>query len=352
MGEYVSSLVRNISRSQDVTWSLYSNRPDLPFHRPPEGKIERVVLRDVPGHRFQLWEQVVLPAGAALNRIDVLHCTATTLPLWQPVPTVVTIHDTIPWNTGEDMSPGFYPDRLLPKAYARCKAIITISHHSKNDIVRLWPNLAGKIRVIHHGVQAEFLDCAPAPVHDNLRGAGIGKPYLLYLGGTTPRKRLAWTLDLFRSLGRTDIDLVVCGVAEADHAIYREMLDPALRPHVIFLPFVQATDMPSLYQNAIAVLYPTLYEGFGFPALNAQAVGTPIVLSAVSSLLELLGPTSIALPPADAAAWHDACQALIDRRIASCMPDNASRDWARQFDWTNAARAHWEVYQQAAGRRG
>jgi alpha-1,3-rhamnosyl/mannosyltransferase len=348
MGEYVTALMRCISPSRDVRWSLYGNRPDLPFHRPPGEQIERVVLRDTPGNRFKTWEQAVLPAQAARHRTDVLHCTATTLPLWQPVPTVVTIHDTIPWHSDEDMKPGFYRDWLLPRAYARCEAIITISQHSRNDILRLWPALAGKVRVIHHGVNPEFLACAPAPVADTLRDCGVARPYLLYLGGVTPRKRLLWTLELFHAIGRTDVDLVVCGVAADAHAAYRDRLDPALRRRVIFMPFVAPGDMPLLYQNAIAVLYPTLYEGFGFPAIHAQAVGTPIVLSAVSSLLELAGPGSIALPPDAEAAWVEACRTLIGQRIGSPAPDPAARTWARRFDWSVSARAHWEVYQQAA----
>lgn len=348
MGEYVSALVASMSRSRDVRWSLYGNRPDLPFHPPPDAGIERVVLRDIPGSRFQVWEQADFPVQAAFSRLDVLHCTATTLPLWQPVPTVVTIHDTIPWNTDEGMAPGFYRDWLLPKAYARCQAIITISHHSKNDILRLWPRLAGKITVIPHGVQAEFLDCEPAPISNALRGFGICRPYLLYLGGVTPRKRLSWALDLYQALGQTEADLVVCGVATADHAIYRDSVGPAAQSRVVFLPYVAAQDMPLLYQNALAVLYPTLYEGFGFPALNAQAVGTPVLLSAASSLLELVGPTSIALPPDDNAAWVGACRAVLDRRLRSSAPEGSARHWARQFDWARAAEATWAVYQRAA----
>jgi glycosyltransferase involved in cell wall biosynthesis len=349
MGEYLTALIRFIGESEDVAWYLYGNRPDLPFHR-PEGNIARISLRDVPGNRYNVWEQAVLPAEALFNRVDVLHCTSTTLPWWQPVPTVVTVHDTIPWNTGETMPPGFYRDQLLPSAYAKCRTIITDSEHSRRDIIQLWPVLADKIKVIHLGVSDDFLDSPHAAPTDGLRDFGIGKPYFLYLGGAAPRKRLAWTFDLFHALDCQDIDLVVCGVGAADHMPFRDTLDPALRDRVVFLPFVPACDMPMLYQNAIAILYPTLYEGFGLPAVNAQAAGTPIVLSAVSSLLELVGPTSYALPPEDTDAWLTTCRSLIDARKGSATPDPASRRWARRFDWRNTAAATWEVYRDAALR--
>jgi alpha-1,3-rhamnosyl/mannosyltransferase len=353
MGEYLSPVLTHISAARDVAWLLFGNRPDLPFHRPPGAATAKVVLRDIPGARFHVWEQVALPAEALARGARVLHCTATTLPLWQPVPTVVTIHDTIPWDTGEFVPPGFYRDRLLPLALRRCAKIITISEHSRRDIARLWPDLAAKVRVIRHGLDERFAAATLAPPRPALRAIGIGRPYLLYFGGPAARKRLDWTLELFRALERTDIDLIVCGVPEGVRDSFRRHVAPEQRDHVVFAPFLAAEDMPSLYQNALAVLYPTLYEGFGFPALNAQAVGTPVLFSDVSSLRELVGPTSIVLAPEDTRVWLEACRTIVGRRIVEMAPDAASRQWAAQFSWEKSADAHWEVYREAAmrGRR-
>src|ERR1051326_214205 len=110
MGEYLLPLATHMSAEYDIDWAFYGNRPDLPFYR-PVGVSPLVRLHDVPGDRVHLWEQVAMPAQCLKDRVDVLHCVATTLPLWQPVPTVVTIHDTIPWDTGEFIPPGPYRDR-------------------------------------------------------------------------------------------------------------------------------------------------------------------------------------------------------------------------------------------------
>lgn len=351
MGEYLNSLISETSLRHDARWYCYGPRPDLPFHRPADGTIARVALTDIPGNRFHVWEQMYLPFSAWRDRVDVLHCASTTLPLWQPVPTVVTIHDTIQWNTGEDLVPGLYRDRLLPAAFARCQAIITISHHSRRDILRHWPRLEDRIHVIHHGVGPAYLDGAAGPVPDIARAAGIDRPYVMYVGGDAPRKRLDWTIELFSALGRDDIALMVVGLAETAHAAFRAALPEPLRGRVHALPFAPEAAMPALYGNALAVIYPTLYEGFGFPALKAQAMGTPILLSAVSSLLELVGPTSIALPPDDRAAWLDSLAAVVDRRLAQPAADEASRAWARQFDLGRTAEAHWRVYEQASGQQ-
>ncbi len=350
MGEYLAPLATYMTAAGEIDWVFYGNRPDLPFHQPAGIGTPKISLRDVPGERFQLWEQVALPSQALLDRVQVLHCVATTLPLWQPVPTVVTIHDTIPWDTGEFVPEGIYRDRVLPAAFRRCAKIITISEHSKMDILRFWPDLESKVRVIRHGLNDQFLRFGATALAPGLREVGIKEPYLLYFGGTAERKRLDWTLALYAALGRTDIGLVVCGVPEAAHDRYRQTVAPELRAHVVFAPFLAAGDMPSLYQNALAGLYPTLYEGFGVPPLNAQAAGTPVIFSDVSSLRELVGPTSVALAPEDTAAWLAACRAVIDRRLEAHRPDAASQRWAAQFDWRNSAAAHWEVYREAAAR--
>ena len=350
IGEYLSPLATAMRATGDISWSFYGHRPDLPFHMPAGPGPAATVLRDIKGYRFHTWEQAFLPWAARRDGVRVLHCTSNDLPLWQPVPTVVTIHDTIPWDTGESLNAGFYRDKLLPAALRRCKQVITISEHSRGDILRLWPDLEPKLRVIRHGLNERYLRGLPGPLPPSLRAQGIGDlPYLVYFGGTAPRKRLGWTLELFHALGRADIGLVVCGVPEAAHDGFRQTLPPETRPRVLFAPFLAADDMPALYRNALAVLYPTLYEGFGVPPLNAQAVGTPVVFSNVSSLKEMIGPTSAALEPDDRAAWLATCRDIVDRRLAGMDPDEASRVWAARFDWRNSAAAHWEVYREAAG---
>jgi glycosyltransferase involved in cell wall biosynthesis len=126
-----------------------------------------------------------------------------------------------------------------------------------------------------------------------------------------------------------------------------------MREHVLFLPFVEEQDMPALYRGAVAVLYPTEYEGFGFPALEAQAVGTPVLFSPVGSLAELAGPGAELLPPFDLQAWTATVRRLLAGRSVSSVPNMQARAWARGFSWSECARRHLEVYEQAAvrGRR-
>ena len=350
MGNYLNGVIDRLGRDRDLDWEFFSNRPDLPFHDPLHGQAKRHDI-DFPGHRFQAWEQAVLPAQALLHRIDVLHCPQNSAPLWQPVPTVITIHDTMIWDRDEAMGTGPYRDVILPRAFARAAAIVTISEQSKRDIVARWPALAAKLHVIPHGVEPEFLSVTPAPLGADLAGAGIREPYLLYCGGLLERKRLGWALDIFAALAEPALQLVVCGVPQEQHDAARSKIDPALRDRVCFAPYIATSAMPRLYQNAAAVLYPTLYEGFGFPALEAQASGTPVLMSPLGSLAELAGPGAIMLDADDREAWIAAARKAVITRRDGAQPHAASRAWARGFTWEASATAHLAIYTEAAGRR-
>jgi alpha-1,3-rhamnosyl/mannosyltransferase len=106
--------------------------------------------------------------------------------------------------------------------------------------------------------------------------------------------------------------------------------------------------MPPLYYHANAVLYPTLYEGFGFPALEAQAVGTPVLFSALGSLAELQGPDAIVLSPKDFDAWLGTCRRLLRERNEPSLPSPRARAWASGFSWDVSAKRHLDVYRRAA----
>ena len=351
MGNYLCGMIGALAGDSSLAWQFFSDRPDLPFHSPlPAQHLAALAAFDCPGFRFHTWEQAVLPFEAQRRRIDVLHCAGNSAPLWQPVPMVITIHDTMIWDRNEAIVAGFYRDTLLPRAFARAAAIITISEQSKRDILRLWPALAPTLHVIPHGVDPGFLAAQPVPLDDVLQKAGIRAPYLLYCGGAMPRKRLAWATEIFAALDNPSLQLVVLGVPEAAHAATRETLAPELRARVCFAPFLSQALMPRLYQNAAALLYPTLYEGFGFPALEAQAVGTPVLMSALGSLAELVGPGAVVLEPEDRAGWIAAAHHAVEARRNGASPNDMARRWARRFTWEASAAAHLALYRRAAGR--
>ncbi|HWI18399.1 MAG TPA: glycosyltransferase, partial [Vicinamibacterales bacterium] len=134
MGKSIYEFMQRTASSGAIEWHLLSNRPDLPMHVPSDAC--RVSVFETRGYRFNTWEQYSLPAAASKLGADVLHAPATTAPWWQPVPTVVTVHDAIPWQGNDPAWPaGFHRDRLLPAAYHKAGAVITVSNTSRRDIL-------------------------------------------------------------------------------------------------------------------------------------------------------------------------------------------------------------------------
>lgn len=349
MGKCLWHLVSQ-TPSASFRLTLLADRPDLPFHSPPTDalQVEQFELR---GYRFRSWEQLALPARARRVHGDLLHCPAGSLPWWQPVPTVVTLHDAMPWMLDEPGWPaGFYRDSLTPAALRRSAAIITVSDSSRRDIISLWPKLAEKIHVIPNGVGEEYLavnaGCDPAIP----RRYGLQNPYVLYFGGSIPRKRLDWALKVFELLP-DDVTLGVCGIEQGAQPSFAAMVSEKAKRRLMFLPFVPEADLPSLYRHAGAVIYPTSYEGFGLPALEAQAVGTPVVFSSVNGLAELIGPGALVVPLEDARAWRDAITSAVDKRRNNDVPDEAARTWARQFSWQCYVARTLAVWQQVLTKR-
>src|SRR5262249_14467897 len=141
------------ARHLGVEWHLLADRPDLPLHLPKE--LDAAVdLFECRGYRFRTWEQLALPRRASRLHSTLLHCPASPLPWWQPIPTVLTLHDVIPWRGDEPGWPrGWYVDWLLPRAFHRSAAVITPSESSRRDILRLWPRLADRLFVVPLGVE-------------------------------------------------------------------------------------------------------------------------------------------------------------------------------------------------------
>lgn len=350
MGRYVFELLSQMTAIEDPQYRLYADRPDLPFHLPTSMVRASAEEFEMRGWRIQSWEQYGLPRRARRAKVDVLFCPSTTLPWWQPVPTVVTLHDTIPWTGSEITEQKWYWKQLLPRAYHKCAAIIAPSESARQDIASLWPKLLPKIEVIPHGIGDSWLNCEPQALDETLVKAGVRQPYLLYLGGDIPRKRLSWALQVFGRLQESDLQMVICGVGTAAQESVISRIPSELRGQVCFPGFVPESSMPNLVQHSISLLYPTLYEGFGFPVVEAQAVGTPVLYSNVGSLAELKGPGSVVLPVEDLDAWVRACEKLIGERRESPTPMAEGRTWARRFSWDHSASKHLEVFRRVASQ--
>jgi glycosyltransferase involved in cell wall biosynthesis len=223
------------------------------------------------------------------------------------------------------------------------------SPQSVRDIVSRWPSVASKIHTVPNGVDDAFVKARPGALPVSLRSSGVQQPYVMYVGGEIPRKRPDWALDVWREATQGAVHFVACGVNTHAQEGLRNSMPDALRARIHFTNYVSDADLAAIYVNAALVLYPTLYEGFGLPALEAQACGTPVLFSAVGSLTDLVGPGACLLPVDDKAAWVAACREQIQQRTGATVQNERARAWAAQFAWASTAARAIGILHAAAG---
>jgi glycosyltransferase involved in cell wall biosynthesis len=238
------------------------------------------------GLRQVFWTQVTLPLAAARRRVDVLLCPAYVGPLLSPVPLVLMVLDLtflIEPQTGDRLYMR-YLQRLVPSLVKRARRVVTISQSAAGEIARLMPSAAGKVDVAYPGPGTTAAPTLPSPA------IGAGK-YVLMVGTLEPRKnypRAIQAFALFRNQGFTDWKLLIAGGSGwAYDDIGKEIDRLGLGDVVKVVGQVPAPTLSALYRDAGALFYPSLYEGFGFPILEAMAAGCPVVTSNRSSMAEV-----------------------------------------------------------------
>lgn len=330
-GKSLFELVNRTATGGALRWHLLADRPDHSMWVPQHEAVEVTVFKAAAG-RLLGWEQWSLPAAARQLGVDVLHSPDTTLPWWQPVPAVVTIQKTDPTLDTGSSEPQFYRDRLIPSAYHRARAIITISNSARRDILARWPALRPKLHVVSPGVHDRYLEAEPDWSPISIGDRMVSEPYLLYVGGSDARKRLAWALQTWWGCAAANLALVACGLDPATHADARRMVPRHVQDRLHLAPFIPESEMPRLYMRASAVLYPSIGGGFGLPVIEAQAVGTPVLFSDAGHLAELKGPGAVVLPVDDMQSWVRAANLIVGRPAAR-GPDRIARAWASQYSW-------------------
>jgi glycosyltransferase involved in cell wall biosynthesis len=348
MGKYAFELLQQCKPEHSLEWCLFGDDHRYGMVTPP-GKALDVDIFSFKGDRFYFWEQLGLPLRAIKRNIDILHCTEGTLSLWQPKPTVVTVHDTLSWEERPDTAKAsLYFESVLPAALKKCAAVVTISESSRSDILTRWPWLESKLTVIPHGIEDAYFKPEASEIPAELKDRLDGSPYIVYMGGPMERKRFDWALELLARADRPSLKLVACGFGAAAREAATKKLPDQLKGRVVFASFLSDVELRAVYRAAQAVLYPTLYEGFGFPAIEAQAAGVPVLFSALGSLKELIGPLAFVVPANDMDAWVAALTQAMNLGGALDERARLAANWAQQYSWSESFEKHLTVYRKAA----
>lgn len=302
------------------------------------------------------WTLVGLPRAASTAKVDLIHAPAYTAPLWAPAPVVLTIHDV-----SYERHPEWYPYRRdwVRRAFYRRSAraaahILTDSSFSSDEIEAAYGISRGRITVAPLGVSARFAHGDRAAA-DGLP-PGVAAPYLLHVGDLHDRRNVSVVIEALSAVrnrgGATrDLRLVLAGVDRGlSDQLRRCAADKGVSDALASLGTVSDADLESLYRHAAALVYPSLYEGFGLPVLEAMASGTPVIASKEASIPEVLGDAGILLDPFDARAWTDAIAKVVNDGRQRAAMQAAGRARAAGFTWERTARTTLDVYRRAAAR--
>jgi glycosyltransferase involved in cell wall biosynthesis len=331
----------------DVT--MYTNRNGT-VELPPPAHIKEI---DIWGDRFDAWERIRLPIAALNSRLDLLHCPSQTAPSFTPCPLVLTVHDVIPLRMDDGWSA---PEvgrfrRALARSAENAKRIITVSEFTKRDLLSIFNIQENKVDVVYWGVDGKIGQAASQDLEILCSTQKIRDPFFVAFGGDAPRKnvpRIIEALNFFVREVSGDVQLLLLGVPPRARAKFAAIAENrAVSHNMIQIGYVPDSVVTALVARAEAVVYPSLYEGFGLPILEAMAVGCPVITSSVTSMPEIAGDAAILVDPQDTRAISKAMQeCYLNDSVKQSLRARGFRR-IKDFTWEQTASATLASYFKA-----
>ena len=355
IGQYTYHLLKSLgSLSSAHRFMLFPPRRSSPCDL-PSGAIERVISmvpRDLREDRFyKLWFDIYLPLRIRLSGIDIFHGPSYLIPNSRRARTVVTVHD-LTHERYPSLALGCSPEfmRRARESVLRADAVIAVSRFTREDLVELYRVDEGKVRVIYEGVDPRFRIIDDRDRLDSFRFRyRLPQSFVLSVISLHPRKNLPRLLRAFSILReRTSLPqkLVVTGKDYGEMELRRIVDDAGLKDDFHFINYLPQEELPLLYNLADAFVFPTLYEGFGLPPLEAMACGTPVAASRAGSLPEVLGEAALYFNPEDMEEMAERMEELLgsESEMERFRSKGVAR--AKKYRWEECARRTLELYEE------
>ncbi len=352
IGRYVRNLIRSLADLKSHhRYSLVTTREDGETIKPPAGWKKQTVSYG----KYSISEFLMLGRIARRWGVDVFHEPHYTLPLGLGSRSVVTIHDLIHIRFPQfyGLAPRTYASMMIKHAAQNAAAIITDSEYTRQDLLEFTRISPARVHAIHCGVDSEFKTVPRSRVSQFRKRYNLQSPYLLYTGNVKPHKNITTLISCFPLVREhaKDVELVfVGGSPYDDQSLNRQLQRLQLSQTVRALGNIPQEDLVSAYNGAAVTVLPSLYEGFGFAAVEAMACGTPVVSSNAASLPEVAGNAALTVAPTDKNGMADAIvKVLTDKRLRIQLVKRG-RENARRFSWKTNARRTLSLYEELLGQ--
>ena len=348
IGRYCEEVLKRLlAVNNDIHWYLYSDRPLLPSWLSDGGAVVTVRTGTLRKRALSsLYAQWVFPVWAKRDGVNAFWSPRHHLPIWLPpdVKTIVTIHDLVWKRCPQTMKPlGRTLERLLmPASLAKADSIMAVSDATKNDIQSFYPELKSKISVTP---LAGMLNTKCRIGIEN--GNRIEDPYFLFVGTSEPRKNLKRILLAFSRILKMNVSvrrLIICGGRGWGGEDIQALIESLeIADNTKITGFVDESELERLYRNAHALIFPSLYEGFGLPILEAMSFGVPVVTSNCSSMPEVSGDGALLVNPHSVEEIFTAMLRLAtDSELYEAL-SAASLENVKNFSWEKTAMKVQEV---------
>jgi glycosyltransferase involved in cell wall biosynthesis len=346
------NLLRTLVKiDRDNEYFIFTGRDEInnPDWKYPNVHIIPSVIREGESFRNHFWEQFTLPKLAKKYRVDFLHSPANTAPLFYNGKSVVHIHDLCFVVNPQWYSFSFHTlyNFLIPRLARRATRVITNSNNSRNDLLQFCNIPTESVSLIYWAVDDMFLK---ELVADKVARERINQEdYILYVGSLEPRKNIRTLVEAYEKLrencpeSRTKLILI-----GGESPLFGEVRLNAknFKDDVIFKGFVEDSKLREYYRGASLVVYPSLYEGFGLPPLEAMASGTPVVTSNTSSIPEVVGDAALMVNPYDTEQLARTMEKVLRDKPLRELMIKKGLEQVEKFNWYRVARSTLTVYHE------
>jgi len=353
--QYILQILRHLPREEDgLRYLLYTrqdkglnlNKPAMSIIHsrwPTERRLARI-----------LWEQVAWPILAERQGVDLLHGMAFVTPLVSPCPTIVTVYD-LSFVHFPDRFPALqrlYLTSLSRRSCRQALRVITISESAREDLVRYFNVPLERIDVVRPGVDEHFRPLPTTDIESFRQRESLPNQFIFHVGTLQPRKNILVLLEAMARRGRPDLPLVlVGGKGWLFEEIFHRVEVLGLQDSVHFTGYVRDEDLPYWYNAASLLVFPSIYEGFGMPVVEAMACGTPVIAARTSSIPEATGGAAILFDPQNADELADRIAAVMNEAELSDKMKEEGLIQAQKFSWEQAGKETAIVYRKALAER-